>query len=83
MAARCRPMAALVNQPLDRPPLLRGHPEPGEEVVPLVVDDDEGGEVLDLGPPDGLHAELRILQHLDLADAVLRQARGGPPMDPR
>lgn len=35
--------------------------ESGEEVVALVVDDDKGGEVLDLDLPDGLHAELRIL----------------------
>src|SRR5258708_33450389 len=32
----------------------------GEEVVALVVDDDEGGEILDLDPPDGLHAELGV-----------------------
>jgi hypothetical protein len=56
---------------------LRGHAEPGEEVVPLVVDDDERGEVLHLDPPDGLHAEIRILQHLDLADAVPGEAGGG------
>src|SRR5690606_32769785 len=31
----------------------------GEEVVALVVGDDERGEVLDLDPPDRLHAELR------------------------
>jgi Kef-type K+ transport system membrane component KefB len=49
-----------------------------EEVVPLVVDHDEGGEVLDLDPPDRLHAQLRVLEHLDLADAVLGQAGGGP-----
>ena len=45
----------------------------GEEVVALVVDDDEGREVLDLDPPDRLHAELGVLQHLDLGDAVLGQ----------
>ena len=49
----------------------------GEEVVALVVDDDEGGEVLDLDLPDRLHAELGVLEHLDLADAVLGQAGGG------
>src|SRR3954451_3977378 len=31
-----------------------------EEVVALVVDDDEGGKVLDLDAPDRLHAELGI-----------------------
>src|SRR5580765_983804 len=44
-----------------------------EEVVALVVDDDEGREVLDLDLPDRLHAELGVLQHLDALDAVLRQ----------
>ena len=48
-----------------------------EEVIALVVDDDEGGEVLDLDPPDRFHAEFGIFQHFDLLDAVLRQARGG------
>src|SRR6478736_5238355 len=50
--------------------------ELAEEVVALVVDDDEGREVLDLDPPDRLHAELGVLQHLDLADAVLREPSG-------
>src|SRR3954468_505763 len=45
------------------------------EVVALVVDDDEGGEVLDLDAPDRLHAELGVLDDLDLADAVLGEAR--------
>src|SRR6185437_10258564 len=44
-----------------------------EEVVALVVGDDEGREVLDLDAPDRFHAELGILQHLDLPDAVLGQ----------
>src|SRR3954454_4322824 len=68
--------------------LPRTHPDPaqrdvdraggvGEEVVALVVDDDEGGEVLDLDLPDRLHAELGVLDDLDLADAVLREARRG------
>ena len=46
-----------------------------EEVVALVVDDDEGGEVDDLDLPDRLHAELGVLEHLDLGDAVLGQPR--------
>src|SRR5262244_1131567 len=33
----------------------------GEEVVALVVDDDERGEVLHLDPPDRLHAQLGVL----------------------
>ena len=48
----------------------------GEEVVALVVDDDEGREVLDLDLPDRLHAELGVLQHLDGLDAVLREPGG-------
>src|SRR6478736_8638215 len=72
----------------DVPGLLRGaDPEAGdgdgdgpggvgEEVVALVVDDDEGGEVLDLDLPDRLHAELGVLHHLDRPDAVLREPRG-------
>ena len=48
----------------------------GEEVVALVVDHHEGREVLDLDAPDRLHAQLGVLEHLDLADAVLRQAGG-------
>src|SRR3954453_9275497 len=68
--------------------LPRTHPDPaqrdvdraggvGEEVVALVVDDDEGGEVLDLDLPDRLHAELGVLQHLDRLDAVLGEPGGG------
>jgi hypothetical protein len=44
-----------------------------EEVVALVVDDDEGGEVLDLDPPDRFHAEFLEFDDLDLLDAVLGQ----------
>src|SRR5438309_10370678 len=47
----------------------------GEEVVALVIDNDEGGELLHLDPPDGLHSQLGVLQDVDLADALLRQAR--------
>ena len=42
-----------------------------EEVVALVIDEDEGGEVLDLDLPDGLHAEFGILHALDALDAAL------------
>jgi hypothetical protein len=38
----------------------------GEEVLALAVHDDEGGEVLDVDLPDGLHAQLGVLQNLDL-----------------
>src|SRR6478735_6984774 len=47
----------------------------GEEVVALVVDHDEGREVLDLDLPDRLHAQLGVLEHLDAPDAVLGQPR--------
>src|SRR3981081_3664446 len=50
-----------------------------EKIVALVVGDDEGREVLDLDAPDRFHAELGILQHLDLPDAVLGQDGGRPP----
>src|SRR4029078_3315253 len=46
-----------------------------EEVVALVVDDDEGREILDLDAPDRLHAEFGIFHHLDLLDAVLGKVR--------
>src|SRR5262245_46670212 len=48
-----------------------------EEVVALVVDDDEGGEILHLDAPDRLHAELGIFLDLDLLDAVLGEVRRG------
>src|SRR3954452_18441555 len=48
-----------------------------EEVVAFVVDDDERGKVADLDLPDRFHSELRILEHLDLGDAVLRESRRG------
>src|SRR5690348_15414935 len=68
--------------------LRRAHPDPGdgdgdaaggggEEVLALVVDDDEGGEVLDLDLPDRLHAELGVLDDLLALDAVLGEPGGG------
>src|SRR5262249_38600560 len=48
-----------------------------EEIVALVVDDDEGGEILHLDPPDRLHAELGIFENLDLLDAMLGEVRRG------
>src|SRR5258708_18264499 len=52
--------------------------ELGEEVVALVVDDDEGGEVGHLDAPDRLHAEFGIFDHLDLLDAVLGEPSRRP-----
>ena len=48
-----------------------------EEVVALVVDEDEGREVLDLDLVDCLHAELRILDELHLLDVLLGEDGGG------
>src|SRR5262249_31886984 len=42
-----------------------------EEIVALVVDHDEGGEILHLDFPDRLHAEFRIFHRFDLLDAML------------
>ena len=44
-----------------------------EEVVALVINEDEGGEVLDLNLPDSLHSEFGIFHALDALDARLRQ----------
>src|SRR5205085_400507 len=52
--------------------------EGGEEVISLVVDHDEGRKIDDLDPPDRLHAELGVLDQLDLLYAVLRQPRRRP-----
>src|ERR1700747_1278667 len=51
-------------------PAARG---PGEEIIPLVIHDDERGEVTDLDLPDRLHPQFGVLQHVDLGDAVLRE----------
>ena len=44
-----------------------------EEVVALVVDEEEGGEVDNVNLPDGFHAQFRIFQALDLLDVFLGQ----------
>ena len=44
-----------------------------EEVIALVVNQDEGGEVLYLNLPDGFHAQFGILYALDGLDVVLCQ----------
>src|SRR5262245_42619679 len=49
-----------------------------EEVIALVIDYNKRGKVLDLDPPDRLHAELGVFQHFDLLDAVLGKVRGRP-----
>ena len=47
------------------------HVELFEKVVALVVAHYEGREVLDLNLPDGLHAQLRVLEHIHFLDAFL------------
>ena len=42
-----------------------------EEVVALVIDEDEGGEVLHRDLPDGLHTEFGIGHAVDARDALL------------
>ena len=42
-----------------------------EEVVTLIVNEDECGEVFNRNLPDSLHAQLRILYTLDALDAAL------------
>ena len=42
-----------------------------EEVVALVIDEDEGGEVFNGNLPDGLHTEFWIFHALDALDAAL------------
>src|SRR5579875_1225312 len=49
-----------------------------EEIIALVIDDDEGREILDFDPPDRFHPELGIFQHLNLPDAVLCEPRRRP-----
>ena len=47
-----------------------------EEVIALVIDEDEGGEVLDLNLPDGFHTQFGILHTLDALDARLAEYGG-------
>src|ERR1700704_6906522 len=49
-----------------------------EEIIALVVDDDEGREILDLDAPDRFHAEFGIFHDLDLLDAVLGEVCRSP-----
>jgi hypothetical protein len=48
-----------------------------EEVVALIVDQDEGGEVFHLDFPDCFHAEFRVLEQFNLPDVVLGEQGGG------
>ena len=52
-------------------------PDALEEVVPLVVNEDEGREVFHLDLPDGFHAEFGELDDFDLLDVFLGEDGGG------
>src|ERR1019366_6380066 len=73
-AARTDPQpetrSRLITAPRPSPhqPLL----QPLIKIVALIVHHDERGEILHLDPPDRLHPEFRILQHLHLPNAVQR-----------
>src|SRR6185369_10382615 len=47
-----------------------------EKVIPLIVDHDESGKILDFDSPDRLHSEFRVFDGLDFLDAVLGEIRG-------
>src|ERR1051326_9107986 len=49
-----------------------------EEIVALVVHQNERREILHFDFPHGFHAELGILEQLDLLDVLLRENRGRP-----
>ena len=57
------------------PPLKDGASGVGlellEEVIALVVDEDEGGEVFYLNLPDGLHTKFGVFHTFDALDVVL------------
>ena len=56
----------------------RGSSRPFQkEIVTLVVDDDECGEILDVNLPHGLHAELWELEDVDFFNVVLGENGGG------
>ncbi len=52
-----------------------------EEVITLVINEDECGEVFNSNLPDSLHAELGILYALDALDRALRE-NGSYATDP-
>ena len=48
-----------------------------EEIVALVVDQNEGWEILNLNLPNGLHTEFGVLNALNALNVVLRQNGSG------
>ena len=50
--------------------------EVGVKVLPLVIDDDEGREILDFDLPHRFHTEIFEFQDFDVFDAVFGQPCG-------
>lgn len=48
-----------------------------EEIIALIIDEDEGGEILDFNLPDSLHSEFGILEEFDLLDRILSEYGSG------
>ena len=48
-----------------------------EEIIALIVDEDEGGEILDFNLPDSLHTEFGILEEFYLLDRILSEDGSG------
>lgn len=48
-----------------------------EEIIALIVDEDECGEILDFNLPDSLHSEFGILEEFDLLDRILSEYGSG------
>ena len=54
-----------------------------EEIVALVVDQNEGGEVYHFDFPNGFHAQLFIFNELHFLILSCARMAAGPPMEPR
>ena len=48
-----------------------------EEIIALIVDEDEGGEILDFNLPDSFHSEFGILEEFYLLDRILSEYGSG------
>src|SRR5262249_51450961 len=55
----------------------------GVKILPFVVHHNKGGEILHLNTPDGLHAQLWVLDDVHLFDAVLGQTGCRTPDRPQ
>ena len=69
--------AALIAGRTDRNTCGDGSQSLREEVVSLVVDHDECGEIANLDAPHGFHAQFGEIDDLDFGDAVLGESGGG------